>query len=461
MLFWPLFLVLGVAYTLDLRPLRHLLSPGSRIDGYAPRWSEYGAPSPGAVVRPATVSDVQTTIWWADTHNIPFLVYNGGNGWPIGLKLDHDGFYLALDLLRSVTFSRDKTVANIGAGALTADVVEAGSNAGSLVATPTCDCVGFLGALLGGGSSHLTGQYGLLVDTVLSMDVVLSDGSLRTVTESSDPDLWWALRGAGPNFGVVVEVSVAAYPDALLTAWQGSLVFPPEKLASVLGALAGLTTLPPPASLGLLYATQNGSAAVVVVELFFHGSAAEATECFASLLTLGPVSDSTSMKPWKAWNAPSTAACRKGGRKPTWGAGLSRFDPVVFGQVYDVWHDAVQQPGAANSSMLVNWFSMDKARSMSLTSSAVPFRNDVGVFPTLTIAYEDAAFDEAAVEYGRRARSLWQAADGLTERMTYINNAFGDEPLEVVYGYGLSRLRSLKKRYDPRCRFSQWFPLFS
>ncbi|RCI13838.1 hypothetical protein L249_8060 [Ophiocordyceps polyrhachis-furcata BCC 54312] len=472
--FYTLFSLLGFAYGLDLlTPLRRLLSPSSRIDGNAPRWSEYPAPpSPAPVVHPATVSDVQITIRWAATHNIPFLVYNGGNGWAANLKLDHHNgffFYLALDLLRSVTFNPDKTVATIGAGALTADVVHAGSDAGSLVATATCDCVGFLGALLGGGASHLTGQYGLLVDTVLSMDVVLSDGSLRTVTGSSDPDLWWALRGAGPNFGVVVEVEVAAHPDAPLTAWQGSLVFSPDKLGSVLDAVAGLTTsLPPPAALALLYAAHDGSPAVIV-DLFFHGSAFadEAAECFASLLTLGPVSGSTSMKqrPWKAWNAPSAFACRKGGRKPTWGAGLSRFDPVVFAQVYDVWHDVAQQPGAANSSMLLNWFPMDKARSLPLTSSAVPFRHEVGLFPTLTIAYEDAVFDEAAVQYGRRARALWQAADGLGDHhMTvmperYINNAFGDEPLEVVYGYALDRLRRLKKRYDPTCRFSRWFPL--
>ncbi|RDA83424.1 hypothetical protein CP532_4421 [Ophiocordyceps camponoti-leonardi (nom. inval.)] len=456
-----LLLLLGLVSALDLRPLRHLLSPDSRIDGHAPRWSEYGAPSPAAVVHPATVSDVQTTIWWADTHDIPFWLYNGGNGWAVNLNLNLNHttfFYLALDLLRSVTFNPDKTVATIGAGALTADVVHAGCDARSLVATATCDCVGFLGALLGGGAGYLTGQYGLLVDTVLSMDIVLSDGSLRTVTESSDPDLWWALRGAGPNFGVVVQVSVAAHPDAVLSAWQGSLVFSPDKLGSVLAALADLPTLPPPAALGLLYATLNGSPAVVV-DLFFHGPAAEATECFASLLSLGPVSDSTSMKPWKDWNAPSAAACTKGGRKPTWAAGMSRFDPLVFGQVYDLWHEVTQHPGAANSSMLLNWFPMDKARSVPLTGSAVPFRAEVALFPTLTVAYEDAAFDEAAVEYGRRVRGLWRAADGLGRRMTYINNAFGDEPLEVIYGYALDRLQRLKKRYDPSCRFGRWFPL--
>ncbi|PFH55215.1 hypothetical protein XA68_10358 [Ophiocordyceps unilateralis] len=330
----------------------------------------------------------------------------------------HTGFYLSLHLLRSVNFNHDRTVATVGAGALTSDLVDAGSHVGSLLLTATCDCVAFLGSLLGGGVGHLTGQYGLLVDTVLSMDLVLADGSLHTVTDLSNPDLWWALRGAGPNFGIVVDLSVHAYPDAPRTAWQATLVFVPLQLPSVLAALGALT-LPPRAALSLLYALHDGTPAVII-HLFFHGSAAEATESFASLLALGPVSNSTSIKAWKDWNAPSATACKKGGRKPTWAAGLSRFHPSVFAHVFDVWHDVVlRQPGLANSSMLLNWFPMEKARSVPLESSAVPFRDAVDLFATMTMAYEDAALDDAALQFGRRVRSLWQATDGLAEPITY------------------------------------------
>ncbi|KAF4592451.1 FAD-binding domain-containing protein [Ophiocordyceps camponoti-floridani] len=110
---------------------------------------------PGPAELDVQAVDAGEEIRWADELDLAFIVYAGGNHW-------------------------------------------ANSSSSSLVLTATWDCVSFLGALLGGGVGYLTGQYGLLVDTVLSIDVVLADGSLRTVTEETEPDLWWApSRGGG------------------------------------------------------------------------------------------------------------------------------------------------------------------------------------------------------------------------------------------------------------------------
>ncbi|PSR83015.1 hypothetical protein BD289DRAFT_370510 [Coniella lustricola] len=453
----------GQVHAHNLSSLTSLLSSGSIVEAAnttsSPRWSEYEAPSPTSVVHPATVADVAATVKWANENDVPFLTYNGGNGWATDFTLDHCGIYIALDLLDSVTFNSAKTVATIGGGALTSDVSTAGYAAGSLVATGTCDCVGFLGALLGGGIGYLTGEHGLLVDTVLSLQVVLADGTLESVTASSNPDLWWALRGAGPNFGIVVGAEVHAYPTESLTAWQATLVFLEYQLDDLLAALGNLT-LPAASSLTLLYVSEGGTPAIIV-ELFYHGTADQGTAAFASVLAVGPVSTSSSVNPWTEWNSGSATACVKGGYKPTWAAGLADFSASAFSDVFDIWNDLVTTyPDAADSDVILNWYPMAYARTIPESSAAVAFRDSVSLFPSITVSYTDPSFNSTAITYGQEARAVWQANDGIPgSNYTYINNGFGDEPLETIYGENLAKLQRLKLEYDPYNRFNQWFPL--
>lgn len=355
---------------------------------------------------------------WANQHNIPFLAYNGGNGWATDFTINQTGIYIALDLLDSVTFSADKTTAKIGGGALTSDVIAAGYEAGSLVATGTCDCVGFMGSMLGGGIGYLTGEHGLLVDSVLSMDVVLADGTLETVTESSNPDLWWALRGAGPNLAIVVEAQVQAYPTESSTAWQAVLVFIESQLGSLNNVLANLT-LSAQSSLTLLYVASDSTPSIIV-QLFYHGTEGEATAVFGTLISLEPVSQSSSINSWPSWNSGSASACNKGPRKPTWGVGLAEFNASAFSDVFKIWLSLVQDTTAGNSTVLLNWYPTAFARSIPTNDSAVAFRDRVSLFASITVSYSDPTFDSTAVTYGRQARATWQSGDGLPQHTTSV-----------------------------------------
>ena len=75
--------------------------------------------------------------------------------------------------------------------------------------TGTCECVGFLGPALGGGHGWLQGKYGLIADQFISLNVVTADGTLKTIDAASD--LWWAMKGAGQNFGIVTSLTVKIY----------------------------------------------------------------------------------------------------------------------------------------------------------------------------------------------------------------------------------------------------------
>lgn len=104
-----------------------------------------------------------------------------------------------------------------------------------------CDCVGMMGAGLGGGLGRYEGFYGLVSDNIIDAEVVLASGSIITVSPSSHPDLWWGLRGAGHNFGIVTEFTLKIY-DYPASHWYIAIfVFTQDKLEAMVTEVNKLT----------------------------------------------------------------------------------------------------------------------------------------------------------------------------------------------------------------------------
>lgn len=123
--------------------------------------------------------------------------------------MNNNGVIINLAGLNQVTFSADKTQATIGGGVSINSTIRAADAAGALVLTGNCNCVGALGAYLGGGYGNLMGIAGMGVDQIISVRLVTADGKIQTVS-ASNTDLFWAIRGAGPNFGIVTSAIVKA-----------------------------------------------------------------------------------------------------------------------------------------------------------------------------------------------------------------------------------------------------------
>ncbi|KAF1969966.1 FAD binding domain-containing protein [Bimuria novae-zelandiae CBS 107.79] len=425
------------------------------------RWSEYHAPDPAVVVNVKSEADVQLTVLFCNTFGIPFLAQNGGNGWATTFTLHNDGVLINLAGLNKVTFNADKTQATIGGGASINATIQAANKAGALVETGNCNCVGVLGAYLGGGYGNLIGLYGLGVDQIISARLVTADGKLRTVS-ASDADLFWAIRGAGPNFGIVTSAVVKSYPAtaAQRSAWTGALIFTPDKLEQVVQAIQDLN-LKPEMSI-FMYFTSSGpptnAPVVLTTPYLYKGDAASGQAAFASLYAIGPIADTTSVLLYDQWNTGGDQFCTHSGRKPSFSAGIQTMIPSVWRQIWNEYTAFQAKPGAQNSIVLLEAYSLGKVRSLPSSSTAFPHR-DVNFNAVAIPWYSDASYDQAAVIFGQKARSLWRASDGLGDNSTYINFANGDEDLSHVYGESLARLRTIKKQIDPQNRFNQWFDI--
>ncbi|EEQ31208.1 hypothetical protein McanMca71_006782 [Microsporum canis] len=427
---------------------------------YNTRWSEYNAPTPGVVVTPDTEEDVAITVQYCMSHGIPFLAQAGGHGWSSTFDLHRNGVVINLRRLNAVTFNGDGTEATIGGGAVISDVMEAASQKGSLVLTGNCNSVGALGAVLGGGYGYLTGLQGVGVDNIVSLTAVSGKGTLKTVTAESDPDLFWALRGAAPNFGIVTSAVMKAYPVAASGqyAWLGSLVYAADKVEAVVRAVSTLP-LTPRMNVFFYFLTSGAPdyTPMVAATPWYYGTEAEGRAAFASLIDIGPLADTTKVMHYPRWNDGAEPFCTNGGYKPSYGVGLSTIVPETWMKVWDEYVSWVSMSGTGSSIVLLEAYCLDKARSLPSDSSAFPWRNEICVNAIVIPWYSDKALEADALSLGQRLRRLLQSTDGLGSRATYINFAHGDEDPAEVYGPHLPRLREIKAREDPDNYFCHWF----
>ncbi|MDR7302938.1 FAD-binding oxidoreductase [Haloactinomyces albus] len=208
--------------------------PGDREYADASRlWNAAVAVRPALVVRPRSSAEAATAVTLARGVGVGLSVRGGGHDWA-GRALREEGLVLDLEHLRDVHISGDAAL--FGGGSRAVDVVEAAASHGMNLATGTAGVVGMAGLSLAGGYGPLTGTAGLAVDNLLGAEVVLADGSL--VSTDDDPELLWALRGGGGNFGVVTSMRVRLYPDRGLVG--GTIVFPWNEAQTVLARYAEL-----------------------------------------------------------------------------------------------------------------------------------------------------------------------------------------------------------------------------
>lgn len=186
---------------------------------------------PRAIAKCASVRDVQAALAYAREHGLRIAVRSGGHS-AAGWSSVEDGLIIDLTLMRSVVVDPESRTARVGGGVLATDVVSAAYAHGLAPVTGIHGSVGLGGLLLGLGEGYLTGRYGFGVDNVAEVEMVTADGELRTLSEESDPDLFWAVRGAGANFGVVTAMTLILHPVPATTL-GGTVSFEPESFDAV------------------------------------------------------------------------------------------------------------------------------------------------------------------------------------------------------------------------------------
>jgi FAD/FMN-containing dehydrogenase len=193
------------------------------------------ARNPAAIIRCTSAGDVARAIGFARHHELPLAVRGGGhNG--AGLGTCDDGVVIDLSPLDDIVIDAPNRTVRVGGGCTWGQVDRATGEYGLATPSGIISTTGVGGLTLGGGLGHLTRRYGLTIDNLLSADVVLADGGIVRARPNENPDLFWALRGGGGNFGVVTQFEFRLHDVGTVVA--GPTLWPVEQGAEVLAAFA-------------------------------------------------------------------------------------------------------------------------------------------------------------------------------------------------------------------------------
>ena len=166
---------------------------------------------PALIARCETADDVAAVIRVAREHDLPLAVHGGGhNGGGLG-SVD-DGIVCDVSPMKAISVDPASRTVRVGAGCVWGEVDAATQPHNLAVPTGIISTTGVAGLTLGGGHGYLSRRHGLTIDNLLSAELVLADGSRVTASADENPDLFWAIRGGGGNFGVVTEFTFVAHP---------------------------------------------------------------------------------------------------------------------------------------------------------------------------------------------------------------------------------------------------------
>jgi hypothetical protein len=221
-----------------------LLRPGEEgWDDAVLVWNGMVARAPGLVVQPVSAHDVAATVKFVRQHGLLLGIKGGGHN-IAGTAIAEHGLTLDMSRLRDVTVDADAKLAHVGPGCLLQDVDRATQEHGLATVLGFISEVGVGGLTLGGGLGYLTRRFGWTVDNLQEVEIVTADGEVRTASRDENTDLFWALRGGGGNFGVVIRFTFRLH-EVGPTVYGGLIAWPFERADEILPAYRKLTAESP------------------------------------------------------------------------------------------------------------------------------------------------------------------------------------------------------------------------
>ncbi|GAA0452380.1 oxidoreductase [Paractinoplanes deccanensis] len=231
-------------------------------------WQRAVESRPAVIAAAATSHDVRTAVLAAREHALPLAVQATGHG---ALVPADGALLLRTTALTGVAIDPERRVARVGPGAVWADVNRAAARYGLAGLAGRCGTVGVTGYTLAGGQSWLSRTYGFAADSVVSADLVTADGVALTASAEQHPDLFWALRGGGGNFGIVTSLEFRLYPVARV--YSGMSFYPIERAYDTLDVYRQWA-LGEPAAMNtavLLIRVPHLNKRVLAIRAFYHG----------------------------------------------------------------------------------------------------------------------------------------------------------------------------------------------
>ncbi|KAJ2999372.1 hypothetical protein NUW58_g8 [Xylaria curta] len=439
------------------------------------RYQAYNQPHILLVIQPGREEDIPTIVKYANSNSVDFLTVNRGHSLS-GSNGRFNGIQISMQLLTDITINKGGKTAWFQGGTYDQQVIDELFKHGYVATTGSCACVGMMGPGLGGGHGRYQGKYGLISDNLVTLNVVLADGSTVRVSEDSHPDLLWAMKGAGHNFGIVTSFELKIHPKQVDTWYYRNYVYTQDKLETIFQAINkfhnnGTEPVDMAYEYGVYTMMPNISTteAVIFWSFAWSGSQSGAQKYLMPFDKIGPVSIEDGNVPYpeipdRTGSGLNDVVCEPGFEHIVGQTETFVWNITAQRKIYDLYNEKVRAQPLLNSTVVtMEGYSTEGVKAGESSSSAFPWRNSYNHLAFISISYApNPALDQFALEWRNETRALWREGDPGHLPTNYVNYAWGDEPLESVYGYEpwrLEKLRSLKSRYDPSGRFNYYNPI--
>lgn len=421
-------------------------------DGARSVWNAMIDKHPAVIVRAATIADIPPAVAFAREHGLPLAIRGGGHS-VAGHGTVEDGMVLDLAACNEVRVDPIARTVTVGPGATLGDLDAATSRHSLAVPAGVLSTTGVAGLTLGGGFGWLTRAHGLSVDNLLAADVITASGRQVHADATTNPELLWALKGGGGNFGVVSSFTFRAHPLPE-PVFCGNLVYLEPQWRGALEAFAGwavglpdpmtpiITVLTPPPAWDL------GTEPVLVIGfLWADADPGAGRELIETLIAAAPP-DMRDIAPttWRQWQTAVDAEFPKGVRAYWKNSGLKQLDDAAIGVITAFGAQQRWRGTAFDIHLMGGAF----ART---GPDATPFGGrDSAYWINIYGFWPERQDDEHHVAF---IRALAAAMEPFSSGGQYLN-FMGAEPAALagtaapVYAAGvLERLREVKRLYDP------------
>jgi FAD/FMN-containing dehydrogenase len=407
---------------------------------------------PALIARVADVADVIAAVQFGREQKALIAIRGGGHNGP-GFASCNDGLVIDFSRLKSVRVDPKTRTVRVEPGCTQSEVEHAASAFGLAVPAGIVGSTGVAGLTLGGGTGYLTRAHGLTIDNLLEADVVLADGSFVTASEKENPDLYWALRGGGGNFGVVTSFLYRAHP--VTNVYAGPIFWDLKDAKQVmqtyrdqigkapveLGLFVGLKTVPPTDP----FPREHWGKKAVALIGAYNGSVDN------GVVAMKPFRDALPA-PLFDWMSEMPFTAMQGLFDPFFPKGLQWYWKGDFvKELPDAAIDAhIAQIAKAPSDMcLMHLYPIDGAvHKVAPDATAWSTRDARWSMVIAAISGEPSQADDLKT-WGR---AYWEAVHPYNLGGAYVNFMSDDESdgrVQASYGPNYQRLATVKKKYDP------------
>lgn len=429
-----------------------VITPGDDAYDDARRvWNAMFDRRPAILVRPTNVEDVATAIRFGRERDLEIAVRCGGHS-AAGHSTSDGGLVIDLSRLRGVTVDPDRRIARAKGGALLGQLDVAAQAHGLVCPVGVIGHTGVGGLTLGGGMGRLQRHFGLTIDNLRAVELVTADGRTVRASESEEPDLFWAIRGAGANFGVVTafEFELREFGPLL---HRGARIYPASEVHEVWPMVRDFAAVAPD-ELALIVAIgraepeadypESVAGKPIVIVAYNHSGDAATVDRDVAPLRSGPepASSSGASQPYLEVQTANDLAMGWGHRSYIMGGYANDFRPEALDALVD---HATRAPAGSSFSITVQGGAIGR-----VPDAAMAFTGRDALFEmSADTEWDDPALDETQRDWVRRAMAIVEP-DAVTGR--YVNEIpeAGPEESRAIYGDAkLARLTALKQAWDP------------